>query len=154
MRLLAVLLMSLVLAGSAQARDRHWLITPDEALRAGAPPVSEMEPMSAETEGPGPWVVIKDPKLLEQLRSPVDILLLFEPGASGQPADMNSLTVTLLGLFDFDITDRVRDYISGATLAIKDADLPAGRHRLRIGINDAKGNHSARDLTLTILGDR
>lgn len=148
--MVAVLLLSLGLAATAMAAERRWLITPEEVARVGRAPASDSLP-AASSEGPGPQIVVMNPKALERLHSPVNILVRFEAGGSGQPPDMKSLSVTLRGLFSIDITDRLRDYLLGTTLAVQDADLPAGSHRIRLAVADMAGNLSARDVTLIVV---
>lgn len=148
---LAVLLLTLGLS-TAMAADRRWLITPEEAVRVGHDRGSDALPVVA-GEGVGPLIVVMNPKALERLHSPVNILVRFETGSSGQPPDMKSLSVTLRGLISIDITDRLRDYLLGATLAVRDADLPAGSHRIRLVVADLAGNLSARDVTLLVVAE-
>lgn len=152
MRILAAAIaLYLGICPAAQAADRRWLITPDEATRiAGAPASSDALPAAA-SEGQGPQIVVMNPKALERLRSPVDILIRFETGASGQPPDMKSLSVTLRGWINIDITDRLREYLLGSSLEVHEAELPTGNHRIRLTLTDLAGNLSARDVTLIVM---
>jgi hypothetical protein len=63
---------------------------------------------------------------------------------------MDTLEVSLIGFFDIDITDRVREYIQGSNLEVKEASLPSGSHRLRMSIKDVSGNPNERDLLVTV----
>ncbi len=148
----AVLALFCGLAISTAFAGPKWLITPDEAARAGFPTGDLKEPAAA-VEGPGPLIVVKDPKALKRLRSPIYIFIAFEPGSSGLPPDMKTLNVTLIGFFDIDITDRVREYIKGSNLEIEKADLPAGDHRLRMSIKDVDGNPNERDVVVRVVGE-
>ena len=139
----------LVLWSPAGAITDEWLITPEETamqLRDG----SYAEPVAA-VEGPGPEIVVKNPKMLQRLQSPIDIFIAFEPGKSGKPADMKTLKVTLIGFIDFNITDRLREYIKGNSLDVEKAKLPSGEHRLRMRIKDVDGNPNERDVVVTVL---
>ncbi|CAA6603778.1 conserved exported hypothetical protein [Rhodospirillaceae bacterium LM-1] len=148
-------LLSLVLAAAAfpaEAAQRYWLVTPDEAAS-----VSLMEEsndsylMTVGTEvGSGPQIIIKTPKLLDKVHTPVDMLVEFAPGSSGLPPDMSTLTITLRGFVTFDITDRLREYLQKDKLVVEGADLPIGTHRIRMALADTGGNLTARDLTLII----
>jgi hypothetical protein len=141
----------MLLAACAFAAERRWLITPEEAARAGAgAAVETAEPMSA-PPGYGPLIVIEDPRLLERLRSPVNILVSFRPGESGLPPDMKSFSATLRGFINIDITARLREYLRETTLAVDRADLPAGNHRIRMVVADTGGNLTARDLVLVVV---
>jgi hypothetical protein len=64
---------------------------------------------------------------------------------------METLLVTLIGLFDIDITDRLREYIIRTNLNVEDADLPTGTHRLRMSIKDVEGNPNERDVVIKVV---
>ncbi|EME70875.1 hypothetical protein H261_05684 [Paramagnetospirillum caucaseum] len=142
-------LMLLSTVDEAWADGRFWLVTPGESARLGQPPPQGRTPMAAE-EGDGPVIRVKTPSLDAAVRSPVSILVQFEPGRSGLAPDMASLTVTLRGFITIDITDRLRDYVVGQTLAVEGAELPTGSHRIRLAIADRGGAISARDMILTV----
>ncbi|TAN61670.1 MAG: hypothetical protein EPN20_12065 [Magnetospirillum sp.] len=150
MRIVVIALSALLVALSATAAERHWLITPEEVAAAGRSAAVDMLPMMA-SQGSGPQIVVYDPKLLDRLRSPVSIMVEFLPGASGLAPDMASLTVTLRGFISIDITDRLRQYLAGMRLAVEGADLPTGNHRIRMVVADTAGNLSARDLVLAVV---
>lgn len=139
-----------ILLGTVAPAPAAWLITPDEAVRLQTPAADVEQPASA-VEGPGPLIVVRNPKVFEPIRSPLDIFVAFEPGNSGLPAAMETLLVKLIGLFDIDISDRVRRYVSGNNLIVTDAELPAGNHRLRILIKDIVGNSNERDIVLKVI---
>jgi hypothetical protein len=146
---LLVLLSVLFLSSTVGAATDEWLITPEEAqmqVRDG----SYAEPVAA-NEGPGPVILLKNPKMLKKLRSPIDIFIAFEPGKSGKPADMKTLKVTLIGFININITDRLREYIKGTSLDVEEAKLPSGKHRLRMRIKDVDGNPNERDVVVTVL---
>ena len=139
----------IILSFPAGAAGDDWLITPEEAalqIRDG----SYAEPVAA-TEGPGPVILLKNPKMLQKLRSPLDIFIAFEPGKSGKQADMKTLKVTLIGFINFNITDRLVEYIKGTSLDVEGAKLPSGKHRLRMLIKDVEGNPNERDIVVTVL---
>jgi hypothetical protein len=146
---LLVMLSAVFLSLTAGAATDEWLITPLESqmqVRDG----NYAEPVAA-TEGPGPEIVLKNPKMFKKLRSPIDIFIAFEPGKSGKPADMETLKVTLIGFIDINITDRLREYIRGTSLDVEEAKLPSGEHRLRMRIKDVDGNPNERDIVVTVL---
>ena len=139
----------IVLCVPAWAITDDWLITPEEAalqMRDG----DYAEPVAA-TEGPGPVILLKNPRMLKKLRSPIDIFIAFEPGKSGKPADMKTLKVTLIGFININITDRLVEYIKGTNLDVEEAKLPSGKHRLRMRIKDVDGNPNERDVVVTVL---
>ncbi|MBL6935535.1 MAG: hypothetical protein ISR48_08990 [Alphaproteobacteria bacterium] len=142
--------LALLIASSAISAVPKWLVTPEEA--AGAYNVMDefTSPVAAK-EGPGPLIIVRNPKMLQNVRSPVDILVTFEPGKSGRPPDMGTLNVTLIGFFDIDITDRLLEHIRAATLVIEQAKLPVGSHWLRMSIKDLEGNPNERDVVIRVV---
>lgn len=146
---LLFMVLSLGISNMALA-ETNWLITPAEVAKVQAPVGDLAQPASAK-EGPGPEIIVKDPKVLSRLSSPIDILIAFTPGKSGQLPDMKTLNITLVGFFDIDLTDRLREYIQGDNLAISKAALPSGRHRLRMAIKDVNGNSNERDVVVVVV---
>jgi len=145
---LLVILSVVFLSLTAEAATDEWLITPLET-QIQVWNGSYAEPVAA-TEGPGPAIVLKSPKIFKKLRSPIDIFIAFEPGKSGKPADMTTLKVTLIGFININITDRLREYIRGTTLDVEEAELPSGQHRLRMQIKDVDGNLNERDVVVIV----
>ncbi len=64
----------------------NWLITPDEAARVRSP-AGDYKELVAAVEGPGPQIIVMNPKALSRLVSPIDVFIAFKPGKSGQPPD-------------------------------------------------------------------
>ena len=127
-----------------------WLITPEEAAKVRPKTEKFLEPVAA-VEGPGPEIIVRNPKLLERVRSPLNIFIAFKPGKSGKPPDMQTMMVTSLGLFNIDITNRVVEYIKGYDLDIDEAELPTGDHELLVAIQDIVGNPNERILKVTVV---
>jgi hypothetical protein len=149
---LSVIFMALVLVAqlSPSAWAGKWLVTPEEAAKAGERAAGWKE-LAAAVEGAGPIIIVHDPRALNRVQAPLNILVSFEPGKSGERPDMASLTVTLIGFFDIDITDRIREHIIGDTLKVEDANLPEGSHRLRLAIKDIGGNPNERDMVVNVV---
>ena len=146
----AASLLFCALAVTSALAGPKWLITPEEAARVRSPAGDFQEPAAA-VEGPGPLIIVRNPKALQSVRSPVDIFVVFEPGKSGLPPDMSSLNVPLIGFFDIDITDRMREYIKTSSLEIEKADLPTDSHQLRMAIKDIDGNSNERDVVIRVV---
>lgn len=146
---LLVLFLPMPLSLAAGSATADWLITPEEA-QLQRRSESYTEPVAA-AQGAGPLIVLKNPKMLTELRSPIDILVIFEPGISGKPANMKTIEIRLVGWVSIDITERLRKYIKGNILDIEEAKLPTGRHRLRVSIKDVDGNSNERELVVRVL---
>ena len=145
--LAAVLVVSI--SGVVSAGSK-WLVTPEEAAKVRMPE-GDFKELVAAVEGPGPAIVVQNPKALQRLNSPVNIVVSFEPGTSGLPPNMGTLKVTLIGFFDIDLTDRVREYVEGTRLNVEEADLPTGKHRIRMAIRDTTGNPNERDVIVQVV---
>ncbi len=152
MRALLVIgsLLLLILSAGVVKAGSNWLVTPNEAAKIALPADSSIVPQAA-VEGPGPSIVVKQPTLLEKITPPIDIFVSFVPGKSGKYPAMETHQDTLIGLLDFDITERVRKYVVGESLDIVDANLPKGRHKIRLSIKDIGGSSNERDLVIRVV---
>jgi hypothetical protein len=121
------------------------LITEEEA--AMAPPVDPREPEVLPREGPIIHVVSPSEPVVT---SPFDIDVRFSPREGGPPVLMASLRVVLVKFISIDITERVRPYVDGTRLLVSQAQIPRGRHRLRIRIADREGGVTADILEITV----
>ncbi|WP_135075142.1 hypothetical protein [Terasakiella sp. SH-1] len=137
-----------LLLGNTHSAEAKWLLTAQEAELIGKQ--SQMQEPAASKPGNGPKILVSNPKLLSKVTPPIDISVSFTPGQSGHQPDMKSLKVIVVGFFDFDITDRVREYLHGTKLDVKDAAFPSGRHRIRMHIKDKQGNPNEKDLIVTV----
>jgi hypothetical protein len=63
---------------------------------------------------------------------------------------MDSLRVVYLTVFELDVTDRFTPFIKDNRLFVEKANIPSGKHRLRITITDAAGNVTADVLQVTV----
>lgn len=145
-----VLSLSALYFGPAAAGSDFWLVTAEEAAKVKLAD-DQIQQLAAAVAGPGPQIIVHNPRALGKLHAPVDILVTFEPGDSGLPPNMSSFKATLIGFFDIDLTDRVKEHLQGTSLDVKNANLPTGSHLIRIAILDTKGNANERDLKVTIL---
>lgn len=143
----AVGLLSGCLSGAALAREAAtWLITEGEAMLA-APPTARGEP---DLPRNGPIIRVLSPSGIGAVSSPFIVDVRFEPRAGGASVQVGSLKVTYLRLFEIDITERVRPYVSESGLLIREARVPQGRHRLKIAIADQQGNVTAAILEIIV----
>jgi hypothetical protein len=65
---------------------------------------------------------------------------------------MDTLKLTVLKIFEIDITDRVKPYVleKETKLLVKEAKIPVGRHRLKLLIADAEGRLTGEILEVTV----
>lgn len=141
-------------AAGAQAQVASqpiWLIQPDEAVQyqgeAGflAPP--GLRPRAAM-----PAIDVLQPELVpdSKLKSPLSIAVAFKPLADSR-IEVGSFKV-LYGALKFDITSRLAQYtqVSPAGFKLDNANIPKGRHRLTLQIQDDKQRLAERELRIEV----
>ncbi len=128
------------------AADRVVLITAAEAAK---PNQKIMKGMRTPPEpSDGPILEFVTPKDGATVGKPVPIEVNFK--AKDAPVQIESLEVTYLKLFSIDITDRIRPYATADGIHIKEADLPAGTHRVKFSLKDTEDRLTERTLSVTI----
>ena len=148
--ILITLVSSLVFSHQGLEAKNKWLLTPNEMQKIHQEVSPRKQPLTTR-EGPGPAIILENPKMLENVKSPVDILIFFKPGTSGMPPDMASLNVRVIGFIDIDITDRVTEYIRHTNLDITDTSLPVGEHDIGVFIKDIEGNPNERVINVRVV---
>lgn len=98
----------------------------------------------------GPEIIIVAPHLQGEIKSPFPIEINFKPGPSGSAPDMDSLKLTYKKLWGIDITDRVIDYLTQSGINVPETEMPLGKHRLEIYIEDDDDNVSKTLISLKI----
>ncbi|MBI5665967.1 MAG: hypothetical protein HZC49_12915 [Nitrospirae bacterium] len=126
----------LVCAGSETVSPEViTLITASEGAMKDAPPELYEVGRVLNT---GPDIKILSPELADEYKAPVDINIVFVPPDNAE-VDMTKFKVEYIKLMSLDITDRFRQYTTKDGIRIQKADLPKGKHKLRVTIGDNKG---------------
>jgi hypothetical protein len=133
-------------SGYPLAQEPTWLVTEGEALLPPAPTARA----APELPQRGPIIRVQSPPLDGEVASPFPVEIVFEPRSGGAPVAIESLKVTYLKLFEVDITERFRPYITENRIFVKNAKIPLGRHRLRIAIADAEGNMTVQIIQVAV----
>lgn len=143
---LGLLLVVVSVASADTATDEVWLVTEGEAMLA-APPLAR-----GTTELPknGPVIKIERPVLAPEIATPFPVEITFEPRPGGAPVKMDSLKVTYLKIVEVDVTERFKPYIKDNRVIVEKANVPQGRHRLKILITDQNGNQTAEILQVNV----
>ena len=136
----------LSLSTSAFAGSDAWLIMPEEA--AMAPASEERLLQSRGLSEKGPTIDVVKPAEGGEVPSPLEILIRF--AARTEAVDVSSLKVSLLKVIPIDITDRVRPYATAKGIDVKEAKIPAGKHRVRISVGDTTGGISTREVLFEV----
>lgn len=98
----------------------------------------------------GPKIQIASPTHNGTYEGPFPIKVEFLPGPKGYDVDIASLKLEYKKAWGIDITDRVRDYVSGTVIDVADSELPSGRHTVEIEIADVQENLSRQIFTITV----
>lgn len=122
---------------AAFCSDSVLLVTVEEAAQ---PPTRA----SVEELNDGPVISIISPENDATLSGPFRLYIEVEKRVDGADVRMDSMKVRYLKMVPIDITDRVKEYISGTNLDVPNAEFPAGEHRAEIYIEDAEGNASSK----------
>ena len=116
------------------------------ALPSDTPVSWSQKPTSPE----GPLIEIASPTHNGTYEGPFPIKVKFEPGPKGYEVDISSLKLEYKKAWGIDITDRVRDFITGTVIDVEESELPRGRHTVEIEISDTAKNLSRQIFTVTV----
>ena len=123
------------------------LITPDEAAQPDAPIPRGIKLTTI--EGNGPQIKIYSPNLEEPLRVPFMMDIAFE-ASSDKTIDPTSLAIKYLKLIPIDLTGRMKPYLNGNRLVVKDLKVPQGKHRLQLSIAYTSGEKTMMEFVLNV----
>lgn len=111
-------------------------------------PGSGVTPIGAESDL-GPKIEVMKPINGGSGPPPVEVDIKF--AQKGSPVDPESLKVSVVKFINIDITDRVRAHASSTGIHVAGAQIPSGRHTVRISIADKDGLRSVKDVTFEVL---
>lgn len=126
--------------------EELWLISPEEAAFAPAPEESLIR--SRGLNGKGPRIDVLKPADDAPQQSPLEILVRFHPNPTA--VNPQSVKVQLVKFISIDITDRVKPYLSESGIDVKEANIPPGKHLVRITVSDGKGETSSKEIELQV----
>lgn len=130
---------------AAAAASRDWLVTPEEADQART---RQLVPNKSDPDGP--VINVRVPGEIKEVKPPVTIDVAFEP-KDGQTVDLKTLKVTYLKLFDIDITDRMKPYLTPTGIYSQNAKLPPGEHTIEISVKDTAGRTTVELFSFKVL---
>ncbi len=102
------------------------------------------------TSPEGPLIEIASPIHNGTYEGPFPIKVEFLPGPKGYEVDIATLKLEYKKAWGIDITDRVRDFVTGTVIDVKESELPRGRHTVEIEIADTHKNLSRQIFTVTV----
>lgn len=136
----------MVVAVQPVEAEEMWLISPEEAAYAPAPEESLIRSRGLNSKGPRIDVLKPADDVPQQ--SPLEILVQFHPNPVAVNPD--SVKVQLVKFISIDITDRVKPYLSESGINVKEANIPPGRHLVRITVSDGKGETNSKEIELQV----
>ena len=105
---------------------------------------------SKPTSPEGPLIEIASPTNNGTYEGPFPIKVEFLPGPKGYEVDISTLKLEYKKAWGIDITDRVRDFVTGTVIDVEESELPRGRHTVEIEIADSHKNLSHKLFTVTV----
>ncbi len=137
------------LAGPVLADEGFALLTPGEIAQWQAAPEATRGISLSRKDGPKIRVnAPTDSSLVSPVSFDVDLL-----PRDGVAPDPDTLKIEYgLGPIWMDVTSRIRAHarMTGSHFEATGAELPVGKHRLRLSVADAKGRITVADIQLTI----
>ena len=123
------------------------LITPEEAAQPDG--LTTRGAKLTTIEGDGPQIKIYSPNLEGPLRIPFIMDIAFE-ASSEKTVDFDSLSIKYLKLIAIDLTGRMKPYLNGNRLLVKDLKVPQGKHRLQFSIAYTSGEKTMMEIVLNV----
>jgi hypothetical protein len=123
------------------------LITEKEAAMPEKPDTSAAVLEMEKTKGP--LIRVNSPKNGEIYPRPVKVDLEFV-SQENSTIDVKTLKVVYVKLIEIDITDRIAPYATEKGIFIPEADIPKGKHKIKIMVADAGGNRSSQELIFMV----
>lgn len=148
---LSILVLSLTCAVAPAVAQESWLVNPAEAIQfEGEAGYLAQPALRARAVMPLIDILQPEPVPDAKLKAPFAIAVAFRP-QNDAPIDVSSFKV-LYGGLKFDITSRLTQYtqISAEGFKLDKANIPKGKHRLTLQIQDAKQRLAERELRIEV----
>ena len=147
----AGLVLSMACAGTAAWAQDRWLVNPQEAVQFEGEAGFMAQP-ALRARAVMPLIDILQPESVPdgKLKAPFAIAVAFRP-QNDAPIDPGSFKV-LYGGLKFDITSRLTQFtqVSADGFKLDKANIPKGKHRLTLQIQDAKQRLAERELRIEV----
>lgn len=150
-RRIALAALAALLSQGAGA-DGFVLVTPDEFSKELAAELPAEERLLGRREDSfAPEILVERPEQSDDYASPIDIVVRFVPHEDAR-IDLDTLKISY-GLLGMDVTDRVTGNaeVTEAGIDAREAEMPAGRHRLTVTVADTKGRVGKRRFKFRIV---
>jgi len=117
--------------------DPMYLVTQEEMLASNKAPIRFTAKSAPEKDAP--IIEVVTPVIVGAISSPTPIKMVFQANA---PSNVKPETFKVLyGSFEIDITKRItgKTQVTEQGLQVAQAELPKGRHKLLISVQDTNG---------------
>lgn len=143
--------LSMACAGTTACAQETWLVNPQEAIQFEGEAGFLAQP-ALRARAVMPLIDILQPESIPdgKLKAPFAIAVAFRP-QNDAAIDASSFKV-LYGGLKFDITSRLAQYthITAEGFKLENANIPKGKHRLTLQIQDAKQRLAERELRIEV----
>ena len=140
-----------LVSATAAGAQGLWLVNPAEALQFQGEAGYAAQP-ALRARSVMPLIDILQPEALPEgkLKAPFPITVAFR-AQNDAPIDVHTFKV-LYGALKFDITSRLTQYtqVSEEGFKLDNANIPKGKHRLTLQIQDAKQRMAERELRIEV----
>jgi hypothetical protein len=140
-----ILIIGSLLAGPGYAGNMTLLTEEEGALDEAPPGLIEIR----RTLDEGPEIKVVSPEAGREYESPLRIAVMFIP-RGGKTVDLGMLRVECLKIITIDLTKRVMPHATRDGIAIENAELPSGKHKIRVTIGDADGGVTQKVLSVRV----
>ena len=141
----------LFLVSLAAHAQTNWLISPAEALSyQGEGGFNEPPALRARALTPQIDIIKPEPAADLKVKAPFAITVVFK-GQSDAAIDPNSFKV-MYGALKLDITSRITKFVkvTPAGFSLDNAQIPVGKHRLILQVQDEKQRMAERELRVEV----
>ena len=135
----------------AQSTGKDWLVSPQEAQAfKGEEGFNEPPALRARAVMPIIEIIKPEPAPDLKVKAPFSINVLFKPQADAA-IDPSTFKV-LYGGLRFDITNRITKFVkvTAAGFSLDNAQIPVGKHRLTMQVQDEKQRVAERELRVEV----
>lgn len=148
-----VTVVSLIFVGvatvAAGLEDEVTLLSKEEAASLAAQPPTGLVDVAVGLDD-GPAIEMVTPLAGEEVRSPFRLHIRFTP-QNGRDVELGRLKVELIKALSFDITRRIKPFVSKDGIRIERVALPQGEFRFKVSLGDVTGGVSTRSFVVKVI---
>ena len=136
---LTVIALAAVTSTSSLSAETYMLVSPEEYTHSIESDAEDEEFFERAADPLAPKIEMTKPGDQSDIQAPIDIEVVFLP-EDGATIDLETLKITY-GAFRVNVTERVTENasVTKGGIVSEGAELPAGKHKLTISIDDSLG---------------